>query len=200
MLPVSAMDIRRVQSVWKKISSGGEIKVKISEDIDQLANDQMVIAVGADKHISYEYQPLAEMMKNYFSIVEEANSQLIELLNKQTIQSGQWCSIFAFSLICPNLKEVERLREQQKHKIESLVDNANSYSKIGHKSTDDIFSDDAIPNSRKLEAIICSVMDGFIDLDTVKSYLQATSFPTELDYKKLLCTYDYKKHHDMTSI
>ncbi|MFB0980267.1 MAG: SIR2 family protein [Alteromonadaceae bacterium] len=200
MLPVSAMDIRRVQSVWKKISSGGEIKVKISENIDELANDQMVIAVGADKHISYEYQPLSEMMKNYFLIVEEANSQLIELLNKQTIQSGQFCPIYAFSLICPNLERVELLKEQQKNKIESITAKANAFSKVGHSSIEDIFNDEKISNYRKLEALIYSVMNDKIELDIIKQYLQETNFPIELDYKKLLCAYDYKKYNEMVNI
>jgi hypothetical protein len=193
-LPVSAMDIRRVQSVWKKISSGGEIKVKISENIDELANDQMVIAVGADKHISYEYQPLSEMMKNYFLIVEESNSQLIKLLNKQTIQSGQFCPIYAFSLICPDLERIDLLKEQQKNKIESIIEKANNHSKVGHSSIEMILGDDLISNYRKLEAIIYSVMNDLIDLNIIKKYLNETVFTVELDYKKLLCVYDYKKY------
>jgi hypothetical protein len=200
MLPVSAMDIRRVQSVWKKISSGGEIKVKISENIDEIANDQMVIAVGSNKHISYEYQPLSEMMKNYFLIVEEANSQLIELLNKQTIQSGQFCPIYAFSLICPNLNRIEEFKEQQKHKIDNILTKANISSKTGHSSVNDIFKDDKITNYRKLEAIIYSIMTDKIELDSIKQHLQETAFSNELDYKKLLCVYDYKKYQSATSI
>jgi len=194
MLPVSAMDIRRVQSVWKKISSGGEIKVKISENIDELANDQMVIAVGSDKHITYEYQPLSEMMKNYFLIVEEVNNQLIELLNKQTIQSSQFCPIYAFSLICPELKHIEQLKEQQKQKINNIVNNAHVSSKAGYKTIAEIQNDDNIANYRKLEALIYSVMNDKIELDTIKKYLLKNDFTNELDYKKLLCAYDYKKY------
>lgn len=36
VLPVSAMDIRKVQKVWNTIKSGGEIKVNITENIDEL--------------------------------------------------------------------------------------------------------------------------------------------------------------------
>ncbi|EAN2044058.1 SIR2 family protein, partial [Salmonella enterica] len=45
ILPVSAMDIRKVQKVWNEIRSGGDIEVKITEDLDQLKNGQMVLAV-----------------------------------------------------------------------------------------------------------------------------------------------------------
>lgn len=40
ILPVSAMDIRKVQKVWNEIKSGGDIEVKITEDLDQLKMDK----------------------------------------------------------------------------------------------------------------------------------------------------------------
>lgn len=43
----------------------------------------MVLAVGSHKRVKYEFQTKPEMMQDYFKIVEEANKQLIILLNKQ---------------------------------------------------------------------------------------------------------------------
>lgn len=39
-LPVSAMDIRKVQGIVKEIYSGGNIKVNITEDLDSLSNSE----------------------------------------------------------------------------------------------------------------------------------------------------------------
>ncbi|MDI1222346.1 SIR2 family protein [Acinetobacter sp.] len=46
-LPVSAMDVRKVQSIVKEIYAGGEIKVSITEDLDSLKNSDKVIAIGS---------------------------------------------------------------------------------------------------------------------------------------------------------
>ncbi|MCQ5857511.1 SIR2 family protein [Escherichia coli] len=51
VLPVSAMDIRKVQKVWNTIKSGGEIKVNITENIDELKNEDMVLAVGSERTV-----------------------------------------------------------------------------------------------------------------------------------------------------
>ena len=199
-LPVSAMDIRRVQSVWKKIISGGEIKVKITENLDALSNDQMVIAVGSDKNIKYEYQPLSEMMTNYFTIIEEANEQLVELLNKQTIQSTQFCPIFAFSLICPTLNNIDKLKRQQTLKIQGIIAKAPDCCKTKHTTIQQIENDEKISRSKKLDAFICSLVEGNIPVDNFKEYLSTTKFDSESDYRKLLCAYDYKKYSDLTTI
>ncbi|WP_240313810.1 MULTISPECIES: SIR2 family protein [Candidatus Fukatsuia] len=82
VLPVSARDIRKVQKVWNTIISGGEIKVKITENIDDLKNEERVIAVGSEKTLSYEFQTKSEMRQNYFSIIDEAKGKMVESLNK----------------------------------------------------------------------------------------------------------------------
>jgi hypothetical protein len=43
-------------------------------------------------------------------------------------------------------------------------------------------------------------MNDKIELDIIKQHLEDANFATNLDYKKLLCVYDYKKHHEMVSI
>ena len=46
ILPVSAMDIRKVQNVVREIYAGGSIKVSITEDLDKLENSDKVLVVG----------------------------------------------------------------------------------------------------------------------------------------------------------
>ena len=84
-LPVSAMDIRKVQTVVREICEGGAIEVSITEDLDELDNADKVLVVGSKKTIKYEFLTTSEMMANYFQIIEESNSQLLCLLNKQRI-------------------------------------------------------------------------------------------------------------------
>ncbi|WP_246877919.1 SIR2 family protein, partial [Pantoea ananatis] len=77
-LPVSVMDIRRVEDVFRKIKEGGDIKVKLVGDLDSLSNDELVLAVGSVKIIKYHFQTLSEMMENYFDIIDESNKELVE--------------------------------------------------------------------------------------------------------------------------
>ena len=51
-LPISAMDVRKVQSIVKEIYSGGDIKVNITEDLDSIDNHDKIIAIGSNKTIS----------------------------------------------------------------------------------------------------------------------------------------------------
>lgn len=65
-LPISAMDIRKVQSIVKEIYAGGDIKVKITEDLDTLKNNEKILAIGSSKSISYQYMTAQETANNYF--------------------------------------------------------------------------------------------------------------------------------------
>lgn len=96
ILPVSAMDIRKVQNVVREIYAGGSIKVSITEDLDKLENSDKVLVVGSKNTIKYEFQTISEMMANYFEIIEESNAQLLTLINKQRIQSSQYFPVFGF--------------------------------------------------------------------------------------------------------
>ena len=46
-LSVSAMDVRKVQDVFKEIKTGGEIKVSITDDLGTLKNGEKVLAIGS---------------------------------------------------------------------------------------------------------------------------------------------------------
>ena len=72
-LPVSAMDVRKVQDVFKEIKTGGEIKVSITDDLETLKNGEKVLAIGSINNIKYEFNTASEMMSIYFKIVDEDN-------------------------------------------------------------------------------------------------------------------------------
>ncbi|EBS7635960.1 SIR2 family protein [Salmonella enterica] len=189
VLPVSAMDIRKVQKVWNTIKSGGEIKVKITENLDELRNEEMVIAVGSERTVRYEYQTKSEMMQNYFKIVDEANTQLIALLNKQTIGNHEHFPIYAFSAICPELENTVAAKERQLDKIVSQIERSRAVCRSDFTSIEDIL--EHTPAWKVAGTITCSAFDDNINLEQLKKYLIANSHNVNTGYRQLLCLYDF---------
>lgn len=195
-LPISAMDIRKVQTVVKEICEGGSIKVSITENLDELDNSDKVLVIGSKKTITYEYMNRSEMMANYFQIIEEENEQLLRLLNKQTIQSSQYFPIFAFSKICKDLDRVDELKEQQISKIQHIVREKCYNSQGTHHTPESVLSDDSIARTYKVIEMVRSIMSGKMDLDSMREYLISYKDKKSTDYRKLLCAYDLKSNMD----
>lgn len=193
VLPVSAMDIRKVQSIVKEIYTGGNIKVSITEDIDSLQNGEKVLAIGSLKTIKYEFQTSSEMMENYFKILDESNHQLLKLIDKITIQKNQHFPIFGFNEIQSELSIAEELKNNQLIKIKNLLENPSRFE-VKHDRIRDIFEDENIPQTKKILAVIYGILDDNINLNDVEDYLRNFADKKSTDYRKLLCVYDYKKY------
>lgn len=193
-LPVSAMDIRKVQNVVREICEGGKIQVSITEDLEELKNSDKVLVVGSKKTIKYEFLTTSEMMANYFQIIEESNSQLLKLIDKQKIQPTQYFPIYAFSKICPEISVIEELKKQQKEKINAIIKDAPISCKGQHNNPLDVNNDSQIAQSYKTTEIIKSIMSGSMNLDMVKEYLCEYDEKKSTDYRKILCAYDLKKY------
>ncbi|KYG33628.1 SIR2 family protein [Priestia endophytica] len=191
-LPVSAMDVRKVQNVVKEIYAGGNIKVSITEDIDSLKNGEKVLAIGSLKTIKYEYHTAEEMMVNYFKLIEESNHQLLRLIEKHRIQSNQFFPIFGFIRVQPNISNSERLQDIQMKKINNLKNLPDLAT--NHYSIDNILEDEGIANTNKTLAIVKGILSRRINLEDVERYLKDYDNKRSTDYKKLLCVYDYKKY------
>lgn len=193
-LPISAMDIRKVQNVVKEIYSGGDIKVNVTEDLNSLDNKDMIIAIGSSKTIHYHYQTAAEMMSIYFKIIDESNLQMLTLINKYTIQINQFFPVFAFSNIYSDINNIELLKERQKTKVNTAINMIKEHCKSEHSTISMIMLDPDITDSNKNDAILWSTFNGNLTLDDVESYLRA--FPSKQDtpYRRILCAYDIKKY------
>lgn len=194
VLPVSAMDIRKVQNVVREICEGGTIEVSITENLDELDNSDKVLVVGSRKTITYEFLTTSEMMSNYFQIIEESNSQLLLLLNKQKIQPSQYFPIYAFSKICPEIENVEVLKEQQRDKIKTIIENPHISCNGNHATPQEVMNDQNIKQTYKTQEIICSMMSGAMDLKQVEIFLKNFEDKKSTDYRKLLCAYDLKNN------
>lgn len=193
-LPVSALDIRKVQSIVKEIYSGGNIAVKITEDLDSVKNSDRILAIGTDKTITYQFLTSSETITNYFKIIDESNSQILSLIDKYSISSTQYFPIYAFSTINPNLLLSGKLKANQKAKLDSALASISAACKTNHSSIIDITSDNHIPNSSKENAMFWSIMEGNLDLNEVEKYLRNYGDKKLSSYKKMLCAYDYMKY------
>lgn len=191
LLPVSAMDIRKVQSVWGTIRSGGDIKVSITEDIDSLDNGAMVLAVGSPKTIKYEYQTTSEMMQNYFKIIEEENYQLILLLNKQRILATQHFPFYAFGNICPQIDNIEDKKERQRRKVYEVFAKIPASCQIDINDISNI-TDAGYSQSKIFSMIFYSAYRDVLPLEDVKDFLINFTNKKCTDYRRLLCLYDMK--------
>lgn len=193
-LPVSAMDIRKVQSIVKEIYSGGSIKVNITEDLDSLDNNAKILAIGSSKTITYTHQDSAGMMSNYFDIIDEANVQLLTLINEINIASTQWFPIFGFHRVCPDIAKAQALKVQQIAKLETYLRTLNSNVQNTLTSLVDIINEESITRANKINAIFWSVWYENLDLNEVEEFLLGMTDKKDTHYRRLLCAYDFKKY------
>lgn len=193
-LPISAMDVRKVQSVVKEIYAGGNIGVKITEDLDSLNNSDKILAIGSSKTIQYHYQTAPETMANYFSVIEEANSHLIALIDKYTIQTNQFFPMFGFDKINSNVSSAEKLKRQQIDKLRSSDDAIPARIKRNYKSIAEINADATLSTSSQANTIYYCFREGLISIEDCETYLKSHPEKTKTDYRKLLCAYDLKKY------
>lgn len=194
VLPISAMDIRKVQNIVREIYAGGEIKVNITEDLDSLENSDKIIAIGSSRTIQYHYQSSAEMMANYFKIIDESNSQVLTLINKYTIQKNQYFPVFAFSTIYDGIDKIEILKERQTEKINSALSSVSSYCKANHSSIGEVLADENITESNKDSAILWLTCNRKLSIDEVEQYLRDFENKSSTAYRRLLCAYDWVKY------
>ena len=197
-LPISAMDIRKVENIVKEIHEGGKIEVHITEDLDGLANSDKVLAIGTTKTIKYEYQTSKEMMKNYFIIIDESNKQLLSLVDKLKISSSQYFPVFGFSLLNENINSSAKLKEQQRNNISSALEKIDT--RIGtqfitsNTSVNDILQNSDISNTNKDNAILYATINNLLELNDLEIYLRDYTDKNSTNYRKLLCAYDLKKY------
>jgi hypothetical protein len=192
-LPVTALEVRKVQNIVKEIYAGGEIKVSITEDLDTLKNGDKILAIGSTKTISYHYETAPELLSNYFKIIDESNSQILNLIDKYKIQSTQYFPIFGFEKINPEISTAAKLKKQQEDNILASMNHIPAQCKIKHTSIENVISDEHIPASSKMNSIMWNTYEGNIDLEDIETFLRDNTSTTSTEYRKLLSVYDLKK-------
>ena len=201
-LPVSALDVRKVQNIVKEIYAGGEIKVSITEDLDSIKNSDKILAIGSAKTIQYHYETASELLSNYFKIIDESNSQILLLIDKYKIQASQYFPVFGFERINPKILSIPLLKTQQQNNISECLNHILPACKKNHTTINDIINDELIPSSYKMNSVIWNTHENNIDLLEVEKYLRENP-SSKTEYRKLLSIYDMKKYSNceqMTTI
>lgn len=194
-LPVTALDVRKVQNIVKEIYAGGEIKVSITEDLETLKNGDKILAIGSSKTIQYQYQTAPELLANYFNVLDESNKQILSLIDKYKIQPAQYFPMFAFSAINNEIVSAERLRNQQIRNITDCVNAIPLNCQVKHTNIQDIMDNETIPSSYKNNSIIWNTYNENIPLEEIELYLRKNVATNDTNYRKLLSVYDYKKYN-----
>lgn len=194
-LPVSSMDIRKVEGVMRKIKEGGTVKVKIVGDLDNLANDELVMAVGSVQKITYHYQSASEMVMNYFEIMDSKNDALIMLLNKIKVTRTQYFTAYGFSTICNEIQNIEQLKKNQETNLTTYFNSIDESERINCDTVDEIISLGFKPY-KLVRVIFYNTYVNNIDLDNIEGYLRegVTLEISSSDYKRLVSLYDFKRY------
>ena len=193
-LPVSAMDVRKVQDIVQEIYAGGRIEVNISEDLESLENKDKIIAIGSSKTVKYLYQTPAGIMSAYFRIIEEADSQLLSLIDRMSIPKTNFFPVYGFGQIYPEMKDIEIKKQYQKDKVENFANRANQNIQSEHASIQAILDDENITKSKKDQAIVWSLLNDKLNLDEVELHLKEYNQKNATPYRQLLCAYDLKRY------
>lgn len=207
-LPISAIDVRKVRDIVGDIYKGGNPEdipaVRITEDIEDLDNSDKVLAIGTEKTISYEFRTIREMILDYFSILEENNFQILDTIDKQTINSNQYFPIFAFSKINTGIEKTEELKVNQIRKIEQIQERIPESCKQEFSDFESILNLDFSVGNQDY-CIIWNVLNGNLKLESFKKFIQSygkfrnlnrQNLLVSSDYKRMVCVYDYCKYGD----
>lgn len=190
-IPISVMDIRKVQNIVKDIQSGGDIKVQIEENIDGMSNNEKVLFIGSKNNIRYIFQTTKDILANYFTIIEDKNEQFLEVINNIRISKNQYFPAFAFSKMFGSTRKISTLKTQQDKQLKKYLNRAKSFCRGNHNSIDEVWNDHSIQQSYKMYEIFHSVMNEKINMEDIKSYLINYENKNSTDYNALLCAYDY---------
>ena len=195
-LPVSAMDVKRVQDLVQEIYSGSKddgssIRVVIAEDVDSLKNSDKVLAIGSSKTI-YTYMTSKNFIIDYFRLVKERNESIIKLIDDVVISKEQWFPCYAYSIVCTSLSKAEVLKEQQKEKILTLYNKAKEVKggvPVYHSISD--IEREELAKSKHEGIIFFNVLEDNISADNLLIHLDGIEDKNNTGYKRLLCLYDY---------
>ena len=197
-LPITALDIRKVQNIVKDIYAGGDIKVNITEDLDTLKNGDKILAIGSSKTISYQFATSRELIASYFKIIDESNYQFLNLIDKILISETQYFPIYGFAKINSNISCANRLKMQQNTNLKEYFKKFPASLKKVHSTVGAIYNDTSIGVTYKVQTISWNTYQNNIPLDEIDKYFRMGQVDyTDTNIRKLLSLYDYLKYSEL---
>ncbi|VEJ10130.1 SIR2 family protein [Actinobacillus delphinicola] len=195
-LPISTLDIRKVQNIVAEIVNSANIEVNLTEDLDSLSNNDKILFIGSKRSITYVYHTSSQVMANYFTLLKEKNNSLVSFINNQNINSRNFFPIYGFSKIFNNLQNVDTYKNNQVSKLKQAIMKNQAY--IEANSIDDIQHNEDITKSLKEDTIFYNVYKKNITLEECELYLKDYPNKHTTPYRKLLCLYDYMMHETIS--
>lgn len=196
LLPVSVMDIRKVQNVVYEICNVGKnspIKVDIVDDLEKIENCEKVIAIGSTSSIIYNNFGYSQLIEKYFDIIENKRVSIINSIEGMKLSKNYYLPIHCFSLLPNSLKDstVRELKERQKKNIDHFVNKLKKTVTDKYTSINEIEAIEKA-NSFKIVCIIYNFYCDNLSISDVKNYLLSYQ-GRETSYNVLLSLYDLKK-------
>ena len=190
---LSALDIRKVQGVFKEIITQGKIKVSIADDIDSINNNEKILVVGSINNVRYEFHNNVDLITNYFNIIYNKKVEILPVIDKLQIHSNHWFPIYGFHQLNPDIKKSSALKSNQDAKIKTKIRSIKKPAKEKFTDIDVLLASSKVPTSSKMDCIIFNFSEGRISLDSLERYLKSYINKTESSYRRLLCLFDQKK-------
>lgn len=202
-LPISAMDIKRVESIVRniKIADESAIKVQIQQGIEALTNSDKILFIGAEKSISYKFHTVTEILEHYFEIIQTKNVAILDLINQQKIKQDQWIAVYGFNSIGAPINDFDKYKLQQDKKLQDYILNIEDRYKTSEINLTKIEQNEDISNSNKIKAIIWTILNNQVDLNDLEDYIinyQQRPECNKTEYRKIICAYDYKKYRNQS--
>lgn len=191
-LPVSVMEVRKVQELVQKVYSGGDIKVAITDSTSSLDNGTMVAVISYKNDIKGLRTTSSKIMEDYFKILEEEDIGSISLIDSLSINKNHYFPMFAFAKLHPELKSIKKIIGNQENNLSELYKTLNGLPHFS--SVEEIEKDKNIAKSSKDNIILYNLMNDHLKLEEVESFLKLCDYKKTTAYRKLLCAYDMKKY------
>ncbi|HAV5451922.1 TPA: SIR2 family protein [Acinetobacter baumannii] len=197
VLPISAMDIRKVQNIYHDIVKGSDgIKVTITVDPSKLHNNQTVLAIGTEQNLQVQFRNFNEIISDYFNIIAESNESLANLINKQENLQQRIIPIFGLSNVSNKINNLDQLKEIQIDRLKKIYSSIPQTAKI-IRSFDEIEHCEA-KVSNKYNQIYWNIFNENISIDEIAVHLKTGKClgknSDDSLFKNLLSLYDYLKY------
>ncbi|OYQ81761.1 hypothetical protein B9T19_03615 [Ignatzschineria sp. F8392] len=206
-LPISTMDIRKVQSIVKDIYRGADkhgnsIKVHVDHNIDNYNNGDKVLAIGAVSTVKYTHKKTADFISDYFRIIVEDDKAYIDVIDQVYIAPSEWFPAYRFSEKCPDIEKLQNEKREQCSKIIKYITTNTEFCKSRAYSDKNTFlynnmneimgEGSNIPASNRTKVAMYTIYKNpDFNINSLKDYLEERKGVTNSDYRKLLCLYDY---------
>ena len=195
LLPVSAMEIKKVRDIARIISEEpNNLQVSISDDVNDLDNSDRILYIGT-KFIPIVTQ---DLINAYFEIIDNKNQARLKTLEKIKVRSTEYFPIFGFSKISSVADSID-FKNKQLSKLKKYLANIQQDALYSYTTPQAVLDDKSLAKSYINRALTISTIYGAMNLDALEEYLRQESLQHshDTDFRRLLCAYDLMRYSNV---